>query len=243
MTMIAEWLIPSYFGDVTLTSTGVGSCSLVAERVSVAERDALAILDARGRKKGWIMAAAPPLTSPCHADLAAPLEKVAKLLARAMKPGRKLVTAVKFRDGRLEELVESRTDGDITLALPPAPPPEPIKAVTVAAPRRDCPPPDFESVHFKANRVLEAFLTPEQLTDWRRYNRFIAVGGTTGHRYMICSRHARDELASYQRTLFDLDERRALHVQDHEVPAPEECLAFAVLVQLPGRESCLRSVH
>ena len=91
--------------------------------------------------------------------------------------------------------------------------------------------------------VLEAFLAPDQLEDWRRFNRFVAVGGTTGHRYMITSRHARDGLAAYQRTLYDLDERRALHVQDHEVPAPEECLAFALLVQLPGRESCLRSVH
>ena len=242
--MIAEWLIPSYFGDVTLTSAGDKQCVLVAERVSVAERDALALLSAHARKRGWLPAAAPALASPCKADLAAPLARVAKFLARAMKPGRKLVTAVKFRDGRIEELVEAKTGGDTTLAPPFAPPPEPpAKAVTVAAPRRDCPPPDLESAYFKANRVLEAFLAPDQLEDWRRFNRFVAVGGTTGHRYMITSRHARDGLAAYQRTLYDLDERRALHVQDHEVPAPEECLAFALLVQLPGRESCLRSVH
>src|ERR1700694_4718968 len=64
------------------------------------------------------------------------------------------------------------------------------KATTVAAPTRGCPAPDFVKADIKAREVLEHFLTPEQLEDFRRCNRFVAVGGTTGHRSMVASANA-----------------------------------------------------
>jgi len=107
-------------------------------------------------------------------------------------------------------------------------------------PTRGCPAPDFRSAELKARVVLETFLTDEQREDFQRYNRFVSVGATTGHRYMITSRHARDELSQWQRTLYDLDDRIPLCVHDWGVPAAEEMLALHVLVQLPEYETYLR---
>lgn len=112
-------------------------------------------------------------------------------------------------------------------------------AVSVAAPVRGCPAPDFTQADIRAKAVLREFLSPEQISDFNRYNKFLSVGQTTGNHYMVTSRHARDQLAKYTRTLFDLDRRLPLCVHDWDVPAAEEMLALHVLLQLPGWESYL----
>jgi hypothetical protein len=111
--------------------------------------------------------------------------------------------------------------------------------VSVAAPTRGCPAPDFTSADLRAKRVLREFLEPGQVSDFNRYNKFVSQGVTTGNLYMITSRHARSELAQYARTLFDLDRRVPLCVHDWDVPAAEEMLALHVLLRLPGWENYL----
>ena len=195
----------------------------------------------RAIKKGWCPKET-DLAKLSKTDLMAPIEKVAKLLAEALKPGRTLVTAVRFRDGRMEEIVEAPYTDDKTLAPVEEPKPEePAKAVTVAKPMRGCPPPDFAACEIQATRILSEFLSPEQREDFAKFNRFITVGPDTGHRYMITSRHARDQLARYQRQMYDLDEEQPYCVHDdNAVPAAEELLGLHVCLSLPGWETHLR---
>jgi hypothetical protein len=85
-----------------------------------------------------------------------------------------------------------------------------------------------------------AFLDDDQAEDFEDRNAFVSIGVETGHRYMVTSRHARDQLATWRRQLYDLDEGRPYCVHDYAVPAAEEMLALHLLLQIPGRESYLR---
>jgi hypothetical protein len=187
-------------------------------------------------------------------EITAPIEKVAKIITKAMKPGRRIVSAVKFSDGTVQEIIEGEYDDATPLPERGAPYRQPAKqeprkeskpeaGASVPRPYQGCPAPDFENADVKATRVLRTFLTPEQREDWDRHNRFIAVGAITGHRYMVTSRYATDSLALYHRSLYDLDERRPLCVHDWDVPAAEEALAIGLLVQLPDHEEYLRHLE
>ncbi len=172
--------------------------------------------------------------------LEAPIEKVAKLLAKLLKPQRKVISAVQFKNGKIEEIFDDEADpAPTTIADHPYREPA-IAATTVAAPTRGCPAPDFGTAELKARGVLATFLSKDQLDDFARYNRFVTTGADTGHRYMVTSRQATDALASYQRTLYDLDEDRPLCVHDWSVPPAEEMLSLHVLLALPDWERFLR---
>ena len=245
--------VPSYYGDVSLTAAGERGCVLSAERITVGERAALAKLTEYARKKGWIGDGV-DLSVMGTTTMTAPLERVSKVLAKALKPGRTLVTAVRFRDGRMEELAEGRYvetgKPETALAKPepaPEPParaeePEPPKAaVAVAVPRRGCPEPVALTCEVRATRVLNAFLNAEQRDDYARFGRFVSVGADTGHRYVVASRNA-PGFYQFGAQLYDLDESRSLCVHDEPdaTPPAEESLAIHVCVSLPGWESYIR---
>jgi hypothetical protein len=240
---IPIWLVPSFYGDVRLLATGKDSCTLVTENLTQREREALTALTTQARKKGWI-GPDDTLTAP-KVDLDIAVEPIARAIARKLKPDRKVVSAVKFASGRMEEISEATyTD---QMSLPEA---KALKkkdkaeaATSVAAPTRGCPAPEFIEAELKARDVLMRFLTPEQREDFLRFNRFISVGATTGRRYMVTSRHARDSLAQYHRTLYDLEDHLPLCVHDWSVPAAEEMLALHVFLQLPGWERYLRRLE
>ena len=257
--LVTNWFLPSFHGDFRVERDGEGCKVAVALATSV-ERQALDKLAERAVKKSWWLGKPwtekrPPFTDNSTTKLAADVETVAKWLAKALKPDRKLVTAVRFAGGKIEELVEQGYEDDgkgklavdvkaepVKVEAKPLSPPEPVAAVTVAQPVRGCPAPDFAPAEVRARAVLGVFLTPEQLSYFIRFNRFVAVVGVTGHRYMVTSRHAKDALSSYQRTLYDLDERMPICTHDWTVPAAEEMLALGLLVQLPGYETWLRTL-
>ena len=114
-------------------------------------------------------------------------------------------------------------------------------AVTVAAPRIGCPTPLWPEADMRANRVLEAFLTPDQLVDYRRHGAFVAVGADTGRRYVITNRERPGMAQHFEfRSIYDVDGDRPLCVHDWDVPPPEEMLALKLCVELPGREYHIR---
>lgn len=123
---------------------------------------------------------------------------------------------------------------------------KPTAGATVAQPVNGCPMPDFPEADIRASRVLETFLSPEQLRDYRTTGGFVVRGADTGRRYLVCNRE-RPGLMRRQgtsmglgsgsfRQLFDLDQNRALCVHDWTVPPPEEMLALMLCLTLPGRE-------
>lgn len=206
------------------------------------EKQALAALTDVAHKKGWLDRAE-RLDRDTEKVLRCPMSKVQGVLVGALKPGRRLVTAVKFSDGKMQEVADADLKAlDAASSKKGGPYREdPKAAVTVAEPTRGCPAPDFEAAELRASAVLAAFLDEEQLRDFTERNAFVAVGSDTGHRYALTSRHSRDGLNRHGgRTMYDLDDREAFCVHDWTVPAGEELLAMFTLLSLPGYESWMR---
>lgn len=243
---IPLFYVPSFYGDIRLFSTGPKQCRVIVEKATAKEQAALEAVAKVALKKKWTSVSSASLFKTEQTELSAPIDKVAAIIAKALKPGRKMLSVVKFVDGKVEELTEAsfkdKPEAEKPKAEEKAPKPEPKAATTVASPVIGCPAPAFPSAELKAREVLSAFLTPEQLDDFVRFNRFVTVGAETGHRYMITSRHARTREAPSFRSLYDLDERRALCVHDWTVPAAEEMLALHLHVSLPGQERYVRSI-
>lgn len=249
------WYLPSFYGDIRLKAKDDDSCQLEVEQLTVKEKEALQKFQANAVKKGWISKTTDLTKATEPTTVRGPIHKVQASLARYLKPTRKLVSAVKFSDGTIEEVTERTFEDDGEAAEPSngdgpyreqaakkgakKKKKKPKAAATVAKPRRGCPAPDFTQADVRARRVLVEFLDAQQLTDFQNHNRFISIGADTGFRYMITSRHANDALANYQRTLYDLDNERAICTHDWDVPAAEEMLALHLLLQLPGWETYL----
>ena len=176
--------------------------------------------------------------------LSAPIEKVQAALFKAMRPGRREIMAIRTIEGSIRELKgrayrDEETPKEDALALPPPPPPKEEKAVTVAKPVNGCPLPDFPEADIRASRVLETFLSEEQVADYRKTGAFVSTGADSGRRYLICNRE-RPRLMAQKlggRQLLCLDTGRPMCVHDWDVPPPEEMLAIHLMVTLPGRET------
>jgi hypothetical protein len=240
MQTIPTWYIPSFFGDIRLTSTGESTCDVITTNLTSKEKGALTKLQLFAEKKKWIPKETNLITNATFA-FAAPIDQVAKKLAQLLKPDRSLITAVKFANGVMEELrgtsEPSTTSTDDTKAS--SPPPEPVAAATVAAPVRGCPPPDFPQAEIRAQEVLRTFLTADQVADFETHQKFISIGHMTGNRYMVTSRFARGPLVEYTRSLYDLDRKLPICVHDWTIPPAEEMLTLHLLLQLPGWEKFL----
>ena len=244
--IIPTLYIPSFYGDLKLERIDDKHTRLIVEKASPAEKAALEQLAVLGVKKKWVGTLSEVLTQE-RSIFQAPLLKVQKELVGFLKPGRQMVTAVRFTDGSMEE-VQTDPDTSDSASLSSTPsgtteskPEKPVKAATaVAKPTQGCPAPNFVKAELKARQVLEVFLDEDQIEDFRNYNRFVSIGADTGHRYMVTSRHARDSLADFQRSLYDLDDETPFCVHDWVVPAAEEMLALHVMLQLPEHEAYLR---
>jgi hypothetical protein len=228
------WYVPSFYGDVRLEKKEKSLTEVRWEKLTEAERVAMAALSKRAADRGWIPKTTTSPSSIVDALAAAkgmvvldaPLEKVRGVLAKVLKPNRKLVEVVKFADGRMSDEVSA---------------PGAVAGVTVSKPVLGCPAPDLAAADLRAREVLFAFLGEGQQLDFDRHNAFVSVGAATGHQYMVTSRRARRVLARHGgRQLYDLDEQRAFCVHDDEVPEAEEMLALHVMLQLPWGERYLR---
>jgi len=185
--------------------------------------------------------------------IGAPISKVQKVLEKPMKPGRDCLSVVRYKNGAIEEVteksiglldVEPEADPEpVSEVVTPTKNPKAVAAVTVAAPTQGCPAPDFAAIDHRANRVLRAFLSPEQLRDFNSEQSFLQRGADTGHLYMITSRNAPQKLQhqSY-RSLYDMTAGHALCVHDWTIPAAEEMLTLALFVATPGKEAYVRAI-
>lgn len=229
--------IPSFYGDIRLTPEGK-TALIEWWKLAPGEKTALRALAKTAQDKTWLGGyAIKPDEENGKVSLDAPLAKVKKILVKALKPGREIVSAVSFTNGKIEETTSA------LLAKIEEPAPKPKAGVDVAKPKQGCPEPDFAKAELRAREVLTTFLDEEQLADFERYNRFVTIGALTGHRYMVTSRHARDSLAHYRRQVYDLDEKRPFCIHDYDVPAAEEMLAIHILLSLPQHENYVRHLE
>ena len=271
MKPIHIWYFPSNYGDIRLEAKG--DCTRVIWfKLTYQEAIAMKALRKASThgirkwatKKAWDDLGGKlfdtDVLSELRIDLEAPLTKIAKILTKTLRPERETVHVMRIGQGKIEEIRSEEFD-DVARALKPAneSPKEsekteetalaktgtdgPTKAATVKKPVRGCPAPTFEQVTHRATRVLQAFLTPEQVADFNRYQRFVTVGADTGHQYMLTSRHAPSELEMYgSRCVFDMDTGTPFCVHDWEVPAEEELLTLHCLLSLPGYENWARGI-
>ena len=247
------WLIPSMYGDIRLTAQG-DQTEVEWEGLTPTESQALQEL---GRKFNL-----QPSGDQGRLVVAKPVDKVEAVLAKAMKRGRKLLSAVVFKNGRIEEIHRTQ-DGDEPKREPfrePAIDPytmspvvaeaaivvaeEPKAAVTVAQPTIGCPIPEFERAEVRATRVLREFLSGQQLSDFERTQSFLVLGADSGHKYILTSRHAPAERLDRVggRSVFDVNDGWPVCVHDWLVPAAEELLELKLFLEMPGRESYVRGL-
>lgn len=235
--------IPSFYGDIQLERLDDGKTRVVWFKLTPREKGALEVIRRRAIEKSWVPSAKELLMSPLVLD--AKLSAVQKLVAKTLKPDRKLLSAVKFADGRMQEITEANfvdvVDGGAPAAGSAAKPEsKPVAAVAVAEPRRGCPVPDFVQAEIKARAVLDVFLDEQQRADFRTRQQFLSRGADTGHVYVITSRHALD--SRFQRSLYDLTDAHVVCTHDYTVPAAEEVLALHLMVSLPGWETVARGM-
>ena len=231
------FFLPTLYGDIKLTAQG-SQTEVEWENLSPSER---AAMDALGKKFSVD-------TTPDTGRLlvAKPVDKVEALLAKSMKRGRKLLSAVVFKNGKIEELHRTESgEGKSLVAKAKDAVAETAKAaVTVAQPTVGCPVPEFERAQVRATRVLREFLTPRQLEDFERTQQFLVVGADSGHRYVLTSRQAPravlDKVGG--RSVFDCTRGMDVCVHDWTVPAAEELLELALFLQMPGRETYVSSL-
>jgi hypothetical protein len=225
-----QWYLPTFFGDIRLTSQGSGT-SVEWENLTPTEKAALEKLSAK-----YSLPMGQEIPPSGEASVSAPIEKVENVIARAMKRGRKLLTAVTFSGGKIEEV--HRGDGETKGMLAKAA----KAAVTVAQPTVGCPSPEFEKAEIRATRVLRNFLNATQLADFEHDQRFIVTGADSGHRYMLISRHSPRLSEFGGRSVYDVTEGRPVCVHDWLVPASEELLELVLFLSLRGREQYVRSL-
>ena len=128
--------------------------------MSPTEREALTVV---GKKFGFALGG-----DVAKVTVSKPIDKVELAISKAMKRGRKLLSAVVFKNGRVEELHRGETPYRDQPEKEKEGAEKPAAAVTVAAPMLGCPVPEFERADVRATRVLRAFLTPAQLADFER---------------------------------------------------------------------------
>lgn len=267
MTPGFEWYLPTWYGDIRLRVVEPRRTRVEVTALTRGELEAVRALKARSLKRGLLRRAwaserdwasmpddafAVGHRGVHHVILQAPLLAVESVLTRHLR-GRAQTVSVAITDrGNLHEIRVPEPESDIERDIDVLPfrrehlvsPDEtPVAATTVRQPTVGCPAPDFVQAHARATQTLRRFLSPEQVRDFERHQRFVTVGADTGHRYVITSRHARSELSTYSRTVYDVEEQRPYCVHDWGVPASEEMLTMHALISLPGWERYVRGIR
>lgn len=258
------WYVPTWYGDIRLRTVGK---TTVVEVCELTRCELAAIQDLRkhatkfriggswSKDADW--EAIPKEAFEVGSKKAATvtldttIDRVESFLRKKLRGPAASVSIAITQDGSLYEIKAPDKENETRAVQPyrePAPGPEPVQAelvaaVTVRKPVLGCPAPDFVKAHERATHVLRQFLSNEQISDFEKHQRFLTIGGRTGHRYMITSRHATDELRSTSfRSVYDIDDSRAMCVHDWGVPAPEEMLTMHLMLSMPDWENYIRGI-
>lgn len=228
------WAIPAWNGDFRLTpGDDEATSKLLVMAPTPHEMQLLAAFMAVARKKKWTKEklAEDDAIDTRTIVLDAPLAKVGPALVKITKPADRTLTAVSFKDGKLEVAETGAIETVIAKADPES------KAVSVARPTPCCPSCVPGSVE-PASDVLLSFLTPQEHADWAKHRAIMVTGGRSGHRYLIAHRHSRTAVLN-KKICYDVDDHCVLHFHDWTVPPEEEVLATKLILE--HREAWLRN--
>lgn len=221
-----KWFIPTWNGDLRLEPAAGDKTRLVVLEPTPAEREALAQLGKALDREGWLEEKwRERWGKRVEVLLNASLEKVGPLAADVLRPGKAVLTAVRFKDGMVETTSGPREELEKLVAGP-----QEAEAAATVKRHTPCCPRCIPGAVEPATEALLAFLTPEQHEAWARGRNFSVVGGLSGHEYLLSHRHG--ELARrYGRICLDLDDGVILHFHDWTVPPEEEVLAAKLILE------------
>lgn len=230
------WFFPSWNGDFRLVPGNEDATSkLLVMAATPHEVQILAAFMALARKKKWTTEklAKDETIDTRTIVLDAPLAKVGPVLVKIAKPADRTLTAVSFKNGKLEvaetgaiETVIAKAEGDSE-----------ARAVSVSRPTPCCPSCVPGSIA-PASDVLLSFLSAQEHADWAKHRAIMVTGGRSGHRYLIAHRHSRTAVLN-RKICYDVDDHCVLHFHDWTVPPEEEVLATKLILE--HREAWLRN--
>lgn len=166
----------------------------------------------------------------------APLEKVGPIATAIMRPGKQVLTAIRFKDGHVET-VNGQEPKALEELAEKAATASAEAAATVKRPTPSCPQCIPGSIE-PATETLLAFLNEEEHESWARDRCIMVQGGLSGNRYLLSHRHT-PFAQQAGRMCFDLDDRFVVHFHDWRVPPEEEVLAAKLILE--HREHWLRN--
>jgi hypothetical protein len=236
-----KWFIPSWNGDLRLEpdpdDSQVTLLSIVKPTVSETR-----IVNEMGKtfgEKGWLKEPWKEIETSRFKTktfkVNAPLEEVGVVATPIMRPGKQVLTAIRFVDGKVETVNGQEPEKLKALA-------EKAKdtgkaAATVKRPTPSCPSCIPGSIE-PATEVLLAFLNKEEHESWAKERCIVVQGGISGNQYLLSHRHSPFARRA-GRMCFDLDDRFVVHFHDWSVPPEEEVLAAKLILE--HREDWLRN--
>jgi hypothetical protein len=230
------WFIPSWNGDFRLVAGDDANTSkLLVMEPTPHEKQLLAVFMKQARKKGWTAEpfAADDIIDTRTIELKTPLTKAGPALVKIVKPKDRTLTAVSFKNGKLEV---AEADG-LTTLVAKAENDKEAKAVSVSRPTPCCPRCEPGAIA-PARDVLLAFLNEQEHADWAEHRAISVTGGMSGHRYLLAHRNS-PTAGRLGKICYDMDERFVLHFHATDLPPEEEILAAKLILE--HREPWLRN--
>jgi len=213
--------IPSFYGDVSLEeSPEKDQCFLRTTDLTAQEEE----LVKKVLKRFKVDEGKRLKNRKYH--LPASMDRARGYLMRALKGKQKTILAVKIDDPKPGEPQVEQV-GTVVEAVKKGA----EKAVQTVLPRGGCPAPIYDAMkarEIRATNVLEQFLTPTQLADYRRQGSIVVIGGDSGLRYLVSHRFSRT--ASRRGMVCGLDGQRGNCVHHSHLPHAEEVLALLVVL-------------
>ncbi len=152
------------------------------------------------------------------------LSDVHKVMTKTLKKDKPILTALKFKDGKIE-VTEELKNKDAEAA---------ITGVTVERPRRHCPVPSLMETEFLSSQVLKEFLTNQQLKDFEVHRQIVCKGNYSGKNYLITSRWS-PKIKLYG-SIYDLATNELICANCKELPPSEEILSLKLILEFRERE-------
>lgn len=230
------WAMPSWNGDFRLVAGDEeGTSKLLIMDPTPHEKELLATFMKQARKKLWTKEpfAVDDVIDTRTIDLDVALAKAGAALVKIVKPKDRTLTAVSFKNGKLEvaetnmvETLVAKAEND-----------KEAKAVSVARPTPCCPRCEPGSIE-PARDVLLSFLNEQEHADWAAHRAIQVTGGLSGHKYLLAHRNS-PTAGRLGKICYDMDERFVLHFHATDVPPEEEILAAKLILE--HREPWLRN--
>ena len=246
-----KWYIPSWNGDLRLEPSEDGKLTkLTIVKPTLAE---IAVVNDMGKafeEKKWLSAPWETVVKKrffCTTTIIinAPLEEVGLVATPIMRPGKQVLTAIRFKGGNVE-VVNGQEPEKLRDLAEKAKKEDAPAAATVRRPTPSCPQCVPGSIA-PATETLLAFLTEEQHESWAKDRSIVVEGGLSGNRYLLSHRHSPFAQRA-GRMCYDIDDRFVVHFHDWTVPPEEEVLAAKLILEhreawLRNEATCLQAPH